>query len=178
MRVTSRQPTSIEVAALLRTLRSAVSSSTSKATRGRDLLALVREVKPTQCTLVPVRPGELTSQAGWSSDTPQNRWPVVRQVAARRGHSRQPVRGPGRGCDSLGGRDGGRPRGALHGAICPGVSNGVRGRGGVVRYLCPRRHSGQFVSALASMPGTTWISTICRCSGVCRISPRSRSAMP
>jgi len=31
-----------------------------------DLLALVREVRPTQCTLVPVLPGEITSQAGWS----------------------------------------------------------------------------------------------------------------
>ena len=33
-----------------------------------DLLALVHEIKPTQCTLVPVRPGEITSQAGWSPD--------------------------------------------------------------------------------------------------------------
>jgi pyridoxine 5-phosphate synthase len=31
-----------------------------------DLLALVHEVGPEQCTLVPVRDGELTSQAGWS----------------------------------------------------------------------------------------------------------------
>lgn len=30
-----------------------------------DLLALVREVRPDQCTLVPVVPGEITSQAGW-----------------------------------------------------------------------------------------------------------------
>jgi pyridoxine 5-phosphate synthase len=35
-----------------------------------DLLELVHEVKPDQCTLVPVRPGEVTSQAGWSVDTP------------------------------------------------------------------------------------------------------------
>jgi pyridoxine 5-phosphate synthase len=35
-----------------------------------DLLELVREVRPHQCTLVPVRPGEVTSQAGWSPDTP------------------------------------------------------------------------------------------------------------
>src|SRR5262245_63895831 len=28
-----------------------------------DLIALVREVRPTQCTLVPVAPGEITSQA-------------------------------------------------------------------------------------------------------------------
>lgn len=35
-----------------------------------DLLAMVRDVRPTQCTLVPVRPGELTSQAGWPPETP------------------------------------------------------------------------------------------------------------
>src|SRR5688572_15426019 len=35
-----------------------------------DLLELVLKVRPTQCTLVPVKPGEITSQAGWSPDTP------------------------------------------------------------------------------------------------------------
>lgn len=35
-----------------------------------DLLELAREVRPHQCTLVPVRPGEITSQAGWSAGTP------------------------------------------------------------------------------------------------------------
>lgn len=35
-----------------------------------DLLALVHEVRPHQCTLVPVRPGEVTSEAGWPADTP------------------------------------------------------------------------------------------------------------
>jgi len=35
-----------------------------------DLLELVREVRPHQCTLVPVTPGEITSQAGWPADTP------------------------------------------------------------------------------------------------------------
>ena len=34
-----------------------------------DLLALVQEVRPDQCTLVPVQPGEITSQAGWAPDT-------------------------------------------------------------------------------------------------------------
>src|SRR5262249_11452260 len=34
-----------------------------------DLLALVREVHPHQLTLVPVQPGEITSQAGWPPDT-------------------------------------------------------------------------------------------------------------
>jgi pyridoxine 5-phosphate synthase len=32
-----------------------------------DLLALVHEIRPHQCTLVPVAPGEVTSQAGWMS---------------------------------------------------------------------------------------------------------------
>ena len=35
-----------------------------------DLLALVHEVRPDQCTLVPVREGEITSQAGWPPSTP------------------------------------------------------------------------------------------------------------
>lgn len=30
-----------------------------------ELIDLVREVRPDQCTLVPVAPGEITSQAGW-----------------------------------------------------------------------------------------------------------------
>ena len=34
-----------------------------------DLLDLVLKVLPTQCTLVPVKPGEVTSQAGWPADT-------------------------------------------------------------------------------------------------------------
>src|SRR5262245_13063804 len=35
------------------------------------LIELVVSVKPRQCTLVPVVAGEITSQAGWSSDTPR-----------------------------------------------------------------------------------------------------------
>ena len=35
-----------------------------------DLLEMVRDVRPDQCTLVPVLPGEITSQAGWPADTP------------------------------------------------------------------------------------------------------------
>lgn len=34
-----------------------------------DLLELILRVRPTQCTLVPVAPGELTSQAGWPAET-------------------------------------------------------------------------------------------------------------
>ena len=35
-----------------------------------DLIDLVLAVKPDQCTLVPVMPGEITSQAGWPANTP------------------------------------------------------------------------------------------------------------
>ena len=33
-----------------------------------DLLAMVHDVRPDQCTLVPVLPGEVTSQGGWGPD--------------------------------------------------------------------------------------------------------------
>lgn len=38
-----------------------------------DLIALVHDVRPAQCTLVPVRPGEITSEAGWTADTDRDR---------------------------------------------------------------------------------------------------------
>jgi pyridoxine 5-phosphate synthase len=44
-----------------------------------DLLQLVHDVKPTQCTLVPVKPGEITSEAGWSTHTPRE---FMRKVVA------------------------------------------------------------------------------------------------
>jgi pyridoxine 5-phosphate synthase len=45
-----------------------------------ELLALVHEVRPHQCTLVPVKAGEVTSQAGWPSDTSRA---VLADVVAR-----------------------------------------------------------------------------------------------
>lgn len=38
-----------------------------------DLMALVLEIRPDQCTLVPVKPGEITSQAGWDPAAPPDR---------------------------------------------------------------------------------------------------------
>lgn len=35
-----------------------------------DLVSLVRELRPAQFTLVPVRPGEITSEAGWPPGSP------------------------------------------------------------------------------------------------------------
>jgi pyridoxine 5-phosphate synthase len=48
-----------------------------------DLLDLVEEVRPTQCTLVPVVPGEVTSQAGWQAGPASDSIPdVVRRLHA------------------------------------------------------------------------------------------------
>lgn len=43
----------------------------------QDLLAMVHEVRPEQCTLVPVAPGEITSQAGWRDGRDAERLPEV-----------------------------------------------------------------------------------------------------
>ena len=59
-----------EVAALLRELGSGTEYNIEGDPRP-DLMSLVIELRPTQCTLVPVRPGEITSQAGWPADTPR-----------------------------------------------------------------------------------------------------------
>src|SRR2546426_2281500 len=46
-----------------------------------DLIELVREVRPDQCTLVPVVPGEITSQAGWQPGVRTERLPeIVREL--------------------------------------------------------------------------------------------------
>src|SRR5207249_6534777 len=46
-----------------------------------DLIELVREVRPDQCTLVPVAPGEITSQAGWQPGVRTDRLPeIVREL--------------------------------------------------------------------------------------------------
>jgi pyridoxine 5-phosphate synthase len=42
-----------------------------------ELLDLVEEVRPDQCTLVPVRPGEITSEAGWRPGPETDRLPEV-----------------------------------------------------------------------------------------------------
>jgi pyridoxine 5-phosphate synthase len=50
-----------------------------------DLLDLVDEVQPDQCTLVPVVPGEVTSQAGWRPGSATERMPeVIARLHARR----------------------------------------------------------------------------------------------
>ena len=59
-----------EVAEVLEGLRDRVEYNIEGDPRP-GLVELVERVKPHQCTLVPVRPGELTSEAGWAADTPK-----------------------------------------------------------------------------------------------------------
>ena len=70
-----------EIAAALAPLRPAVEYNIEGDPRP-ELIALVKEVRPDQCTLVPVVPGEITSQAGWSSGTASGLAEVVRDLKA------------------------------------------------------------------------------------------------
>ena len=50
-----------------------------------DLIDMVIETKPDQCTLVPVTPGEITSHAGWSADTsPERLTAIVKRLQLER----------------------------------------------------------------------------------------------
>ena len=72
-----------EIAALLRAESPGVEYNIEGDPRP-DVIALVHEVQPTQCTLVPVRPGEITSEAGWSPDVPRESIEsVVREMRER-----------------------------------------------------------------------------------------------
>ena len=61
-----------EIAAMLAPLRDSVEFNIEGDPRP-DLIELVLAARPHQCTLVPVTPGEITSQAGWSADTSSER---------------------------------------------------------------------------------------------------------
>ena len=68
-----------EVAKLLAPMRDQVEYNIEGDPRP-DWVELVESVRPHQCTLVPVRPGELTSEAGWPADTPRRE---LRQLVSR-----------------------------------------------------------------------------------------------
>jgi pyridoxine 5-phosphate synthase len=65
-----------DVSAWLRTLNGQIEFNIEGDPRP-DLLHMVHAVKPTQCTLVPVKAGEITSQAGWSPHTPREEMSAV-----------------------------------------------------------------------------------------------------
>ena len=59
----------LDIAAALQPLRGRVEFNIEGDIRP-DLMALVQQVRPDQCTLVPVLAGEVTSQGGWPVETP------------------------------------------------------------------------------------------------------------
>jgi pyridoxine 5-phosphate synthase len=65
-----------EIARVLRTLPPAVEFNIEGDPRA-ELLDLIEETRPDQCTLVPVVPGEVTSQAGWQAGPERDRLPDV-----------------------------------------------------------------------------------------------------
>lgn len=72
-----------EIAAFLAPMRDEIEFNIEGDPRP-DLIALVERVRPHQCTLVPVRAGEITSQAGWPADTPTAELDgVIRSLQAR-----------------------------------------------------------------------------------------------
>ena len=69
-----------DIAALLAPMRETVEFNIEGDPRA-DFVELVLEVKPHQCTLVPVVPGEITSQAGWPPDTsPERLLAVIKRL--------------------------------------------------------------------------------------------------
>ncbi len=76
-------------------------SSTSRAIRGRSCSIWCYEVRPDQCTLVPVVPGEITSQAGWRPGPETDRLPDVIAALQATRDPRQPVRRSNGGGDAL-----------------------------------------------------------------------------
>jgi pyridoxine 5-phosphate synthase len=73
-----------DVAALLAPRRDTVELNIEGDPRP-ELIEMVRRVHPHQCTLVPVQPGEITSQAGWPADTPEAGLATVLQELRRAG---------------------------------------------------------------------------------------------
>lgn len=70
----------LDIAGLLAPLRSRVEFNIEGDPRP-DLIDLVLKVKPHQCTLVPVVPGEITSQAGWAPDaSPERLIAIIRRL--------------------------------------------------------------------------------------------------
>jgi pyridoxine 5-phosphate synthase len=65
-----------DIAAALESKRPAVEFNIEGDPRP-DLIDLVRRVRPDQCTLVPVVPGEITSQAGWTAEPAAARLPAI-----------------------------------------------------------------------------------------------------
>ena len=162
---TSRRTTSAtsHVAARARRARRAIEFNIEGDPRP-DLLDLVDDVRPDQCTLVPVVPGEVTSQAGWRPGPATERLPRVDRAAARARRPRQPVRRRDAGADPVGRVGRRRPRRALHRAVRARVRARRGRRAALVRALRRGGAARARRSASASTPATISTSTTSCCS--------------
>ena len=131
------------------------------------LLDLVDEVRPDQCTLVPVIPGEITSQAGWRPGPDTERLPgIVSRLRA------------------LGVRvslfvDASAPTGSSSTRSRTRVrSSAALKRGGGRSRPTLRRRASHTRSGSASTLGTISISPTSSSSASCRFSTKSRSGTP
>ncbi len=78
-----RRSDTIAIAEELATLRDVVEYNIEGDPRP-DFVDLVCQLRPHQCTLVPVKPGEITSQAGWPATTsPDEIGAIVRRIQAQ-----------------------------------------------------------------------------------------------
>ncbi len=77
-----RRADAIAIAGELEPMRDAVEYNIEGDPRP-DLIELVLQLRPHQCTLVPVKAGEITSQAGWPADTDRSEiGAIVRRLQA------------------------------------------------------------------------------------------------
>ena len=169
-------PRRSRVSALLRDARAAASSTTSRAIRGPICSSWSTRCKPTQCTLVPVRPGEITSQAGWSADTPREALAAVvdalQAAGIRVSLFVDPEDAPIRWAADVG-----ADRVELYTEpFARAFERGADAGRDVVRRLRARPRSSRTRSALASTPATTSTSRTWCCFARCRIWTRCRSA--
>ena len=142
-----------------------------------DLMALVHEVRPDQCTLVPVLASEVTSQGRWPAEQAGRAAAADDRRPARRRHPGQRVHRSRRRAGALGRRHRRGSRRALHRAVRARLRPRARPRGArgasTSASARPKRRTG---SASASTPGTTSTTRTSPCSARCRTWTRCRSA--
>ena len=131
-----------------------------RGSRVPELLDLVDEVRPDQCTLVPVVPGEVTSQAGWQAGPERDRLPGVvgrlKALGVRVSLFVDAEPDPIRWAASAG-----ADRVELYTEpFARAVRTRTRGRVAVRSRSMPKRRGSRIRSAWASTPATIWISTI------------------
>ena len=93
----------------------------------QNLMPLVRELRPHQCTFVPDDAAQATSDHGWDLARRRRAPRAARRRGALARRPRQPVHGRRSGRDGAGAGDRRRPRRALHRALRAGLGHAAPG---------------------------------------------------